>query len=180
MTPPVAMILMYVWVFSFLRPPPMDGANSRSHEAIHQHSHSPPTSSQFPPSSSSHTHNGSAGSDVNAPSSASGYTRPRLGSHGNSLVSSTHAGTGTGKGSSVSSQYHSNSPSHIPGPSSAVSGVTSPSHSVSQYPHARTTPPNSGRTPPPRRANYDRSDGYTPRHAKSAHSKFIMMMSLHP
>lgn len=155
--------------FRLFSPPPMDRVNSRSHEAIN--SHSPPNPTQFP---SPHVHNGS-GSDVNAPP----YVRPRLGSHG-SMASSSHGGSGGGKGAvASSSQYHSNkapSPSHIPGSHShsTVSSITSPTHSVSQYTgsHSHTTPLTSGRTPPTRRANYEHSNG---RHDHgSAHSELMM------
>ena len=126
-------------------PPPLDGVTSRSHEAIPQ---VPASSSNSPP-----TLNGS-GSDVNTPSA---YTRPRLGSHG-SVTSSPHGGMG-----GHPSQFHTSSgpsPSHLPQAHShsTVGSAASPSHSVSQYSsHSRATPP-MGRTPPSRRANYERTE----------------------
>lgn len=143
--------------FSSFRPPPMDGVNSRSHEAIHQHpSHSPPHSS--------HGHNGT-GSDVNVPLSSS-YPRSC-----GIMASSIHGGSSSGQ-SAASSQFHSNmvpSPIHITG---SHSGITSPSHTQYSGSHSRA-PPASGRTPPVRRANYERSDGHTPRHGNS-HSELSL------
>ena len=138
----------------------MDGVNSRSQEALHPHSHSPPITNPI-----SYLHDES-GSDVH--SAASYPMRPRLGSHGNSNMTSTsHASGSGGKGLAVSTQFYSSkSPSHVSG---SHSGMTSPSHGVSQYSHSRV--PTSSHTPPVRRANYERSEGHAPRQTLSAHSK---------
>lgn len=136
---------------SLSSPPPMDGLNSRSHEALHKHTNSPPIiSSSYTPSSFLHQDVDTI-SDVSAPP----YGRAGLGNHGSNFAS----GGGMGPGKAVSSQFYSSkshSPAHVSGSHSHSANMTSPTHgySGSQF---RAATPTSARTPPVRRSNYERS-----------------------